>query len=1002
MNNQTRLGSNRFNRPTGWYKYFGLYDQENKAPIPLKQIIVDAKINEYIAEIAYSQLYYNNQDVKLETVYFFPISNTGCFHDFKAKIGTKILEGVIKKKKDARQDYEKSTANNEFAIYAETLEKDSNIMCVKIGNLPPKVEIEITLSYIERVEISMNKFWSFSLSSTFLPRSMWSINDERGVLENYAQTDLSLINEEDIYSLIGFKWDVNILINSKRPFDLLESPSHLIDVVKTSLSGCFSAKVSLSADKTCLPDKDFILNYTTDSINTPNCMIGPFEKGYCALISFCPDTTYLRYNDAYMAYLEGRSPFEQILNEAKQEFYLVVDRSEYMNIEKINLANEILCEFLKQLPKQSYFNVLNFGEDVQAFEQQSVIADPSNITKALNFTTETATSLTKHKISALFDYFTTTKLIPEYPRTIIILTNGKIDVGTPDALRMMNDKLPKARIFTVGVGNGSRTDFVMQTALQGYGTYNFIRTQTEISQKVSHILQTSVAPYFTDFELDIGTKDIHSCIIPAPKSMGYVMPNELVEFVVIFNQKFSTEKSTKFTLKFKNDLLQKNEEYEGQINLADMDPSRSVVMLGIQKLCNSKLEEMEIAKTTDSDITRAMAENLQATIENNSIHHGILTPHTAFICIDKDVKNEINNEIVTQKFIITGQQVKKERETTESQIKMQDDEDIFGSALNMQALSSQSSQIKLKITSSVGRIEKHKGAGKVTDQKQANNDQDSNTKMRENAALIDDISGELMEMKASLPKNISRNSSKIHDYPAESGSVFKKDTFKIIYRTDGNLPANSGNIVDINTLQRPNDDSAIDNSNVSSNVKAPSWWRTGSITMHNSNKKNKKSSNERVKPSSLGESEDLTKKYSRDLKEPEKSKTSKIWYYLKALFSCRMMNRSSPKRSSFDFKIKALPTVIQLQQKEGCWNPNEKLLKTLNYKIVELMKPIPQPLQAVESKEEIWLTLLMLAWIDHVKETPDQQDACNKAFAWLKQRDTNYLEHLEKARLAIG
>ena len=99
MDNQSRLGSSRFARPTGWYKHFGLYDQENKAPIPFKQILVDAKINEYIAEITYSQLYYNNQDKKLETVYFFPISNTGCFHDFTAKIGTKILEGVIKKKK---------------------------------------------------------------------------------------------------------------------------------------------------------------------------------------------------------------------------------------------------------------------------------------------------------------------------------------------------------------------------------------------------------------------------------------------------------------------------------------------------------------------------------------------------------------------------------------------------------------------------------------------------------------------------------------------------------------------------------------------------------------------------------------------------------------------------------------------------------------------------------------------------------------------------------------
>lgn len=46
----------------------------------------------------------------LETVYFFPISNTACFDNFKARIGKKVIEGVIKEKEKAKSLYKEKTA----------------------------------------------------------------------------------------------------------------------------------------------------------------------------------------------------------------------------------------------------------------------------------------------------------------------------------------------------------------------------------------------------------------------------------------------------------------------------------------------------------------------------------------------------------------------------------------------------------------------------------------------------------------------------------------------------------------------------------------------------------------------------------------------------------------------------------------------------------------------------------------------------------------------------
>ena len=43
-------------------------------------------------------------------------------------------------------------------------------MKVKIGNIPPQCEIEITYSYLQELETSLNKFWRLTIPSTLTPR----------------------------------------------------------------------------------------------------------------------------------------------------------------------------------------------------------------------------------------------------------------------------------------------------------------------------------------------------------------------------------------------------------------------------------------------------------------------------------------------------------------------------------------------------------------------------------------------------------------------------------------------------------------------------------------------------------------------------------------------------------------------------------------------------------------------------------------------------------------
>ena len=61
-------------------------------------------------------------------------------------------------------------ANNKKVAYSEIKDNCSNIMEIKLENLPAKSEITIVTSFIYKLEVAQNKFWKFSLPTAIMPK----------------------------------------------------------------------------------------------------------------------------------------------------------------------------------------------------------------------------------------------------------------------------------------------------------------------------------------------------------------------------------------------------------------------------------------------------------------------------------------------------------------------------------------------------------------------------------------------------------------------------------------------------------------------------------------------------------------------------------------------------------------------------------------------------------------------------------------------------------------
>ncbi len=100
---------------------FGLYDDHNAAL--LKALDTDVQINNSIVRVELSQIYENTKPFPIETEYYFPVNDIGVFDTFVAVFKDKEVQGVIKKKEQAKKEYLRGKKAGHFMAYAETKEK---------------------------------------------------------------------------------------------------------------------------------------------------------------------------------------------------------------------------------------------------------------------------------------------------------------------------------------------------------------------------------------------------------------------------------------------------------------------------------------------------------------------------------------------------------------------------------------------------------------------------------------------------------------------------------------------------------------------------------------------------------------------------------------------------------------------------------------------------------------------------------------------------------------
>ena len=177
----------------------------------------------------------------------------------------------------------------------DPLSKD--IMNLEIGNIPPKSEFTVCISFMQEMRMSLNTFYKVQVPSTISPRYTSHAFEK-------LEKDKKANKEGSKVAQGNFTWSFKVELRTTRKVIFFDSPSHDLTLISQNEQGTETVLVMSQAS---LPNKDFSFLYTTEKFHLPSYVLGKTDTSSTVMLSFIPKFCTLDINDAYKASIANKS-----------------------------------------------------------------------------------------------------------------------------------------------------------------------------------------------------------------------------------------------------------------------------------------------------------------------------------------------------------------------------------------------------------------------------------------------------------------------------------------------------------------------------------------------------------------------------------------------------------------------------------------------------------------------------------------------------------------------
>jgi Ca-activated chloride channel family protein len=583
--------------------------------VPRLATDIETVVNGTIARTTVIQRFENPSDRWLEGVYVFPLPEQSAVDALRMEIGTRVIDGEIKAREEAKELYE---AAKDAGYKASLVEQERpNIFTNSVANIGPKETVTIRIEYQETVKQDAGVYslrFPLVVAPRYIPdpREVKLVSSDGKYVVTDPVPDRNRITPPVLDPDKAPKVNpVTIKVTLNAGFDLgdVTSAHHKIALNR---SGDESATLTL-ADGVVPADKDFELVWKPKAASLPQTALFYETVG----------------GSDYLLAMVTPPTLDAAPKLLPRELIFVIDNSGSMAGASIMQAKQSLLFALDRLRPGDKFNVIRFDDTMETLFDKAVDATSENLAVAKHFVSrldaQGGTEMLPALKAALHD---ATPSDTSRVRQVVFLTDGAVG-NEAELFKAISAELGRSRLFTVGIGSAPNSYFMRRAAETGRGTFTHIGSDAQVLERMRTLFAKLEKPVM------VGLK----ASWPAGTSVE-VWPDPLPDLYagepVVVSAKVSSRDG-----EMKLEGMFDGKPWSETIKLAD-----AVAGKGTGKLwARSKIESLE-GKLYSADANEA---EVNKAVETVALEHHLVSSRTSLVAIDKNPTRPDGKDMTTVK-----------------------------------------------------------------------------------------------------------------------------------------------------------------------------------------------------------------------------------------------------------------------------------------------------------------------------------------------------------------
>ncbi len=585
----------------------GLYVQA-----PLLSTSIDVSVAGSLARTVVTQRFTNPADVFVEGKYVFPLPEGSAVDTLKMRVGDRLIEGEIKEREEAKEIYETAKAEGYVASLVE--QERPNMFTTSVANIGPQKTVVIQIEY-QQTLAPRDGVYGLRVPLVSAPRYSpeprpglvrfgpkgWELDSNDPVPDRNRITPPVADPRADDPSSIRNPVDLRVDLVAGFPLGPIKSFYHEVNVTS---GGAGAATVSFKGPAPA--DRDFYLSWAPARIAEPT--VALFSES--------------REDDEHLLFMITPPAADAIGDTRKpREVIFVQDISGSMYGESIEQARKGLEMAVRRLAPEDTFNIIVFNDRFGMFSDAPLKATPENIRKAVTavqaLEADGGTEMLPALEAALKDEAADESRI----RQVIFLTDGAVG-NEREMLKLIEEKLGRSRLFTVGIGSAPNSYFMTAAAEAGRGTHVFIGDLAEVQDRMEGLFRRIETPAMTDLTLEVvGYRGAEIWPNPLPD----LYAGDPVTAAIRVEKSKATRAIPALVLTGKRD---------GQLWKREITMSKGEARPGVSKLwARQRIRSLEALRLSP-DVSVEGMEQIDREILKTAIEHHLVSRLTSLVAVD--------------------------------------------------------------------------------------------------------------------------------------------------------------------------------------------------------------------------------------------------------------------------------------------------------------------------------------------------------------------------------